>query len=449
MMKEPAIAVSHLSKRYHLGVISRKTLQDEVRYWWYKTRGKDPRGHMGRIAPVRRDQTGNTRFRKGASKSVEGVNRAVTHPADSHILWALRDVSFDIQPGEIVGIIGRNGAGKSTLLKILSRITEPTEGEAIINGRVGSLLEIGTGFHPELTGRENIYMNGTILGMKKAEIDGKFDQITAFAEIDEFLDTPVKRYSSGMYVRLAFAVAAHLEPEILLIDEVLAVGDEQFQKKCLGKMESVGKEGRTVLFVSHNMGSIAQLCHKTILLSHGKISQFGKTPEIIEHYLDEGSAHNKEGFSVPENIHKKVYFSDIRTLSAEGKHTNSFKHNESITLAIQCRINEWVSNAKMGFYVTDQRGRKVFTSNNPQWRRVNPGCGRVCTSVVIPGNVLVPGKYFMTFAVHLPRIEYVDLVSDAVSITIIDGGSAFASEEGRDYGCVFVECRWRLERLDA
>ena len=444
-MTEPALAVSHLSKRYHLGVISRQTLQDEVRYWWYKMRGKDPLRHMGSVAQVRRYQTGNIQTRKGGSEPTEGEDQSISHLVDPHSFWALRDVSFTIQPGEIVGIIGRNGAGKSTLLKILSRITEPTEGEAIINGRVGSLLEIGTGFHPELTGRENIYMNGTILGMKKAEIDRRYDEIAAFAEIDEFLDTPVKRYSSGMYVRLAFAVAAHLEPEILLIDEVLAVGDEQFQKKCLGKMESVGKEGRTVLFVSHNMGSIAQLCHKTILLNHGKISQFGKTSEIIERYLDEGSAHNKEGFSVPENIHKKIYFSDIRTLSAEGKQTNIFKHNESITLAIQCRINEWVSNAKMGFYVTDHRGRKVFTSNNTQWHRVDPGCDRVCTSVVIPGNVLVPGKYFMTFAVHLPRIEYIDLVSDAVSITIIDGGSAFASEEGRDYGCVFVECRWKLE----
>lgn len=445
MITEPAIAVSHLSKRYHLGVISRQTLQDEVRYWWYRTRGKDPLGHMGRIAPVHGHQTGNTKFRKGASESTEGDDRTMNHAVDPHHFWALRDVSFNIQPGEIVGIIGRNGAGKSTLLKILSRITEPTEGEAIINGRVGSLLEIGTGFHPELTGRENIYMNGTILGMKKAEVDRKFDQIAAFAEIDEFLDTPVKRYSSGMYVRLAFAVAAHLEPEILLIDEVLAVGDEHFQKKCLGKIESVGREGRTVLFVSHNMGSIAQLCDKTILLSHGQISRYGRTPEIIEYYLNERSAQNKGGFSVPEEVYKKIYFSDIRTLNAEGKLSNIFRHNESITVAIQCKINKWVFNAVMGFYVTDQRGRKIFTSNNPQWHNVDPGCDRVYSSVVIPGSTLVPGRYFMTFAVSLPRIESIDLVSDAVSITIIDGGSAFASEMGHDYGCVFIECRWKLE----
>jgi len=447
MTIEPAISVSHLSKRYHLGVISRQTLQDEVRYWRYKTRGKDPLRHMGRIAPGQGRKAGDAQFRKGSSGPTGDEDRSMGHPADPHGFWALRDVSFTVQPGEIVGIIGRNGAGKSTLLKILSRITEPTEGEAFINGRVGSLLEIGTGFHPELTGRENIYMNGTILGMKKAEIDRKFDEIAAFAEIDEFLDTPVKRYSSGMYVRLAFAVAAHLEPEILLIDEVLAVGDEQFQKKCLGKMEAVGREGRTVLFVSHNMGSIAQLCQKTLLFSHGKISRFGKTPEIIEYYLDESSTRNKKGFSVPEDVHKKIYFSDIRTLNMEGKQTDNFKHNEPITVAIQCRINEWVSNSMMGFFVTDQRGRKVFTSNYMQWRDVDPGCDRVCTSVVIPGNILVPGKYFMTFAVHLPRIEFIDLVSDAVSVTIIDGGSTFASEAGRDYGCVFVECQWKSETL--
>lgn len=408
-------------------------------------RGRDPLRHMGEIAPTWRHETANTQFRRGALESTKREEQSLDHSADPNSFWALRDVSFDVEPGEIVGIIGRNGAGKSTLLKILSRITEPTEGEAIINGQVSSLLEIGTGFHPELTGRENIYMNGTILGMKKAEIHRKFDEIAAFAEIDEFLDTPVKRYSSGMYVRLAFAVAAYLEPEILLIDEVLAVGDEQFQKKCLGKMQSVGKEGRTVLFVSHNMGSIAQLCQKTILLSHGKITQFGKTSEVIERYLDEGSTANSEGFSVPEDVNKKIYFSAIRSLSKEGKSTNSFKHNEPITISIHCRINKWVSNAEMGFYVVDQRGRKVFTSSNPLWRRVTHGYDTVSTSVIIPGNILVPGKYFLTFAIHLPRIEYIDLVSDALCITIIDGGSAFSSEQGNDYGCVFVECEWKLE----
>jgi len=200
-------------------------------------------------------------------------------------IWALSDVSFEVKKGEIIGIIGRNGAGKTTLLKILSRITVPTKGYAEINGRVGSLLEVGTGFHPELTGRENIYLNGAILGMKRAEIDHKFDNIVAFAEIEKFLDTPVKRYSSGMYVRLAFAVAAHLEPEILMVDEVLAVGDTAFQRKCVGKMGDVAKEGRTVLFVSHNMGAISALCESAILLDEGRITRIGLAPEIIAAYL--------------------------------------------------------------------------------------------------------------------------------------------------------------------
>ena len=214
-------------------------------------------------------------------------------PEDSSV-WALKDVSFDVTRGEVVGIIGRNGAGKSTLLKILSRITEPTEGRAKIHGRVGSLLEVGTGFHPELTGRENIYLNGAILGMKKAEIDRKFDEIVAFAEVEQFIDTPVKHYSSGMYLRLAFAVAAHLEPEILIVDEVLAVGDAAFQKKCLEKMGDVAKKGRTVLFVSHNLGAVIRLCDRCIWLNEGRVVRDGVPSEIINAYLKEGTSNQAE-----------------------------------------------------------------------------------------------------------------------------------------------------------
>jgi lipopolysaccharide transport system ATP-binding protein len=211
--------------------------------------------------------------------------------------WAINDLSFDIQPGKVVGIIGRNGAGKSTLLKILSRITEPTKGDVIINGRVGSLLEVGTGFHPDLTGRENIFMNGTILGMKKREIASKFDEIVAFSEIEQFIDTPVKRYSSGMYVRLAFAVAAHLEPEILVVDEVLAVGDLKFQRKCLGKMGEVARGGRTVLLVSHNIGVISQLCQDVLWLSNGRTNQFGPAEAVCDAYLSEASDATKKEIS--------------------------------------------------------------------------------------------------------------------------------------------------------
>jgi lipopolysaccharide transport system ATP-binding protein len=226
------------------------------------------------------------RIRRSAIRNPDDPHSAIRNsqsPEDT--IWALRDVSFEVRRGEVLGIIGRNGAGKSTLLKILSRITEPTEGRAVVHGRVGSLLEVGTGFHPELTGRENVYLNGAILGMRKAEIERKFDEIVAFAEIEKFLDTPVKRYSSGMYVRLAFAVAAHLEPEILLVDEVLAVGDVAFQKKCLAKMEGVACEGRTVLFVSHNMPAVKALCSEGIWLNEGEIRMVGTAARTVERYL--------------------------------------------------------------------------------------------------------------------------------------------------------------------
>jgi lipopolysaccharide transport system ATP-binding protein len=235
-------------------------------------------------------------------------------------LWALKNVSFDIYPGEVVGIIGRNGAGKSTLLKVLSRITEPSEGEIRIKGRVASLLEVGTGFHPELTGKENIYLNGAILGMTKDEIDSKFDQIVEFAEISQFVDTPVKRYSSGMYVRLAFSVAAHIEPEILIVDEVLAVGDARFQKKCLGKMDEVAKQGRTVLFVSHNMAAVEQLCHKGLLIQAGEISYFGEVHECTKKYL---GAHKGTVGHIVDHITKNDQDIDILSIMANDSPSDS------------------------------------------------------------------------------------------------------------------------------
>jgi lipopolysaccharide transport system ATP-binding protein len=268
-MSQPAISIQNLSKCYELGTIGRHTLVDECQYWWHKIRGRNPRQHMAKLGPTAAEN-------RTAAAEQDGKQE----------FWALQDVSFEVQQGEVIGIIGRNGAGKSTLLKILSRITEPTSGEITIDGRVGSLLEVGTGFHPELTGRENIYMNGTILGMKRAEIARKFDEIVAFSEIEKFLDTPVKRYSSGMYVRLAFAVAAHLEPEILIVDEVLAVGDASFQKKCLGKMGQVAKDGRTILFVSHNMAAVSALCSSVLVLKDGRLD-YGPVPteNAVEHYL--------------------------------------------------------------------------------------------------------------------------------------------------------------------
>lgn len=283
-----AIIVENLGKRYEIGhQVHHDTLRDALMHG------------MRRLLPGARSRP----------------------RADREEFWALKDVSFKIEPGEVVGVIGRNGAGKSTLLKVLSRITEPTQGRVTINGRVASLLEVGTGFHPELSGRENIFLNGAILGMSRAEIRRKFDEIVAFAEVERFLDTPVKRYSSGMYVRLAFAVAAHLEPEILIVDEVLAVGDIAFQKRCLGKMQDVARdEGRTVLFVSHNLAAIRQLCNRTILLRQGVIHADGATAPLINQYLSDGEPPGKTSVPAPDpdQLHR-AYVTDVAIETLEGK----------------------------------------------------------------------------------------------------------------------------------
>lgn len=268
MSGKVVIQVDKLSKHYRLGTIGGATLREDLGRWWARTRGKpDP---WARVDEVGRGKDASDGF------------------------WALRDISFQVREGEVLGVIGRNGAGKSTLLKILSRITSPTSGRAMIRGRVGSLLEVGTGFHPELTGRENIYLNGAILGMTRAEIRRKLDEIIEFAEMSKFIDTPTKRYSSGMTVRLAFAVAAHLEPEIMIVDEVLAVGDLSFQKKCLGKMQHVAGQGRTVLFVSHNMNAVDSLCSRCILLDGGQLSRDGDTAAVVQAYRDVSRVHGNE-----------------------------------------------------------------------------------------------------------------------------------------------------------
>jgi lipopolysaccharide transport system ATP-binding protein len=292
---QPIISVKGLSKRYKLGVFNAKTLREEAEAFLARfSRGKA------------QTADGLRHTAKGGAHAASGLVTSNPPPATaepSSDFWALRDVSFDVQPGEVIGVIGRNGAGKSTLLKILSRITEPTSGEARIRGRVASLLEVGTGFHPELTGRENIFLNGAILGMSKQEIRNKFDEIVAFAEIEKFIDTPVKRYSSGMYVRLAFAVAAHLEPEILIVDEVLAVGDVNFQRKCLGKMKSVASEqGRTVLFVSHNASALRTLCTRGIVLRAGRLVAEGGINEVVNSYERESLSEAVSSDLVPCSV---------------------------------------------------------------------------------------------------------------------------------------------------
>jgi lipopolysaccharide transport system ATP-binding protein len=290
-MSDVAIRVEGLGKRYRIGANQQayRTLREKL--------------NETALAPFRAvrhllTRNGNGQAASGKTSPFPLTPSPLPSRASRETFWALKDVSFEVKRGEVVGIIGRNGAGKSTLLKILSRITEPTEGYADINGRIASLLEVGTGFHPELTGRENIYLNGSILGMKRVEINKKFDEIVAFAEIEKFIDTPVKHYSSGMYVRLAFAVAAHLDPEILLVDEVLAVGDAGFQKKCLGKMGDVAREGRTVLFVSHNMAAVRKLCERAMLFESGRMANQGKTSNILGEYLD-GSKQIESEYKIP------------------------------------------------------------------------------------------------------------------------------------------------------
>lgn len=270
-MSDVVISVEGLSKQYRLGQIGARTLNEEIQQWWRRMRGRGLDG-AGPVIDARA-----VALRKGRSAGEE--------KGPSEYIWALKDVSFNVRRGEVLGIIGRNGAGKSTLLKILTRITDPTAGRAVLHGKVASLLEVGTGFHPELTGRENVYLNGAILGMRKRDITRQFDEIVDFSEVGMFIDTPVKRYSSGMYVRLAFAVAAHLDPEILLVDEVLAVGDLGFQRKCLGKMERVARGGRTVLFVSHNMAAIQSLCTRAILLGVGRLEYDGDPASTVSKYI--------------------------------------------------------------------------------------------------------------------------------------------------------------------
>jgi lipopolysaccharide transport system ATP-binding protein len=329
--------------------------------------------------------------RKSALKMVTApfqyLASTLREPRPDEILWALKDISFEVKQGEAVGIIGHNGAGKSTLLKILSRITEPTSGRALINGRVGSLLEVGTGFHPELTGRENIYLSGAILGMKKVEIESKFDEIVAFAEVEKFVDTPVKRYSSGMYVRLAFAVAAHLEPEILLLDEVLAVGDAAFQQKCLGKMGTVVADGRTVLLVSHHMKSFSSLTQKCIWIDNGRIAAAGETDSVINQYLNHmGTSISSDGWADLSQAERHGTLAQrqaqvdwVRLLDPAGKQSGVFLEGEPITIELGLRVTEQVRDLQFGCGVAiEEGGTELFTIPSPEF-----------AGVVEPGNYAV------------------------------------------------------------
>ncbi len=330
----------------------------------------------------------------------KGLLRGKWGQSQSEDFWALKDVSFDVNQGEVVGIIGRNGAGKSTLLKILSRIVRPTSGEVMIRGRVGSLLEVGTGFHPELTGRENIFMNGAVLGMKRAEIVRKFDEIVAFAEVEKFLDTPVKFYSSGMYVRLAFAVVAHLEPEILIVDEVLAVGDIEFQKKCLDKMEAVSKnEGKTVLLVSHNVASVRSLCQRTIMLHKGNICLFGCTKDVINHYLDNSRNYSSVFIWDESNTPNS---SSIQLLKAfildKAKNLAScLDVSENFYIVLEYKLLKPILGLRFGLLIQNNEGILICGSNNPNIKEETKDIGNHKCCIMFPSYTLNSGRYSVAF----------------------------------------------------
>jgi lipopolysaccharide transport system ATP-binding protein len=354
--------------------------------------------------------------------------------------WALKDVSFNIFEGEILGIIGRNGAGKSTLLKVLSRITEPTSGRVTLRGRVASLLEVGTGFHPELTGRENIYLNGAILGMTRAEIRKKFDEIVSFAEIERFLDTPVKRYSSGMYVRLAFAVAAHLEPEILIIDEVLAVGDAEFQRKCLGKMDEVSRrEGRTVLFVSHNMTAVQSLCTRAILLEAGSMIRTGPTRQVIEYYMTDPQRKSKDWIKPSHSDSKEIGFEHIHVTVIEEPHI-------ILTCHIEIQVREASAASLLTIDIQDAFGSSIMQAV-PSASPFLPGaCGDHKVTVEIFSPPLVPGTYWMTFWMGPHHTEKFDVIRNAISFDILKSptqGRTFPHTP--DHGYIVPPSRFRLE----
>lgn len=422
-MGTPVIQVRGLGKRYRLGVIGRKTLQEETVYWWRRLRGKEPISHL-----------------------VDAGGRVLPRSGD---FWALKDISFDVERGEVVGVIGSNGAGKSTLLKLLTRITTPTEGEAFLQGQVRALLEVGTGFHPDLTGRENIYLNGTIMGLTRGEIDQRFESIVAFSEIGQFIDTPVKRYSSGMYVRLAFAVAAHLEPEIFFIDEVLAVGDVAFQEKCLGKIGEIVHEGRTVLFVSHNMGSIRSLCTRVLWLNAGSVARFGPTEEVVEAYLTrqatrEGEFHPEAGSTGSREI-DPVHLTRVTLRNQGGELMASFANNGVAVLEIEYQVLQSTAQTRVGFHLHAQDGSVVFTSTDtdPDGRGTSRPPGHYASRCQLPLNLLNGGRYTISvFAERRLGLEPLFSFMNALSFTVhVISGVGSISGENR-LGALLLVCPW-------
>jgi lipopolysaccharide transport system ATP-binding protein len=427
------ISVENLSKGYRLGQIGTGTLSDDLKVWWAKARGKP-----------------NPLLKIGQADHGNRVGETI---------WALKDVNFEVKQGEVLGIIGRNGAGKSTLLKVLTGITAPTRGQVKAKGRVASLLEVGTGFHPDLTGRENIYLNGAILGMKKAEIDRKFDEIVAFSEVEQFMSTPVKRYSSGMYVRLAFAVAAHLDPDILLVDEVLAVGDAEFQKKCLGKMQDVAEGGRTVLFVSHNMASVNRLCRRVIIVDQGNITMDAEAEEATAKYLQSDSGtmaerHWDDLSTAPGDDVAKLRA--VRILNSAGEVAESIDIRTPVIIEMEFVNYKPGACLEAAFSLFNDQGVHLFVSpdfSEPQWGLKPRPTGAFRTRCEIPGNLLAEGLITVVPEVSTARPTYQKhfLQHDCVGFQVVDKGEPGSVRAGWGRtipGAVRPALKWRTSYLD-
>jgi lipopolysaccharide transport system ATP-binding protein len=392
-----AIAVEHLSKRYRLGVMGGVSLNEELGRWWARVRGRpDP---------------------------LTKVGVATAHAGRE--FWALRDVSFELKEGDVLGIVGSNGAGKSTLLKILSQVTAPTDGRVIVAGRIASLLEVGTGFHPDLSGRENIFLNGAILGMTKQEIRRNFDDIVEFAEIEEFVDTPVKRYSSGMYVRLAFAVAAHLDPEILIVDEVLAVGDAAFQRKCLGKMGEVAKGGRTVLFVSHNMGAIRSLCTSALALRAGTVFRHGDVNAVIADYLQSTRVHGDQGF-IARNDERDFELTDVWLRDEDGNRVAAAQTGHAIEICLAVKTSQPVKavHAGVSIHTLADDLRICLFYSRMTGDSLTVASGETVLVCAVPRVPLPPGTYSLT----------IDLVAGADSLMFTERACEISVVSGNFYG---------------
>lgn len=418
------IKIENLWKEYRLGVIGHGTLTHDMQSWWAKVRGKDdPNSQV-------------TAVMAGQEKQIEG-NR----------FWALRDINFEIKQGDVLGIIGKNGAGKSTLLKILSRVTAPTIGDVKIRGRIASLLEVGTGFHPELTGRENIFMNGAILGMSKQEIRAKLDEIIDFSGVEQYIDTPVKRYSSGMRVRLAFSVAAHLEPEILVVDEVLAVGDASFQKKCISKMSEVSSGGRTILFVSHNMNSIRKLCNECLWLDEGQLKNTGATLSIIDDYL---SIYDIENRMFDGNISREMHSSNqeiidfeiykIEIIPSQSSGFMSVCYDEDYEIRLSYKINK-SGNYYLGILFHNMNGDLLAgTASRNQNICIGNKIGDVgCISIKI-SNTMVPGKYRLKLLVKCEQIKIDEI--NGIPLTVEEVGLSKKSDPG--WGVARIQAKWEI-----